>query len=72
MTIPGSMSGDEAVKKLLEIDPEAKAIASSGYFNSPIMSDFLSFGFKAVIVKPYKINELSEIVSKIINLQPAL
>lgn len=72
LTIPGSMSGDEAVKKLLEIDPEAKAIASSGYFNSPIMSDFLSFGFKAVIVKPYKINELSEIVSKIINLQPVL
>ncbi len=31
MTIPGGMGGKEAVTKLLEIDPEAKVIVSSGY-----------------------------------------
>ena len=40
LTIPGGMGGKEAVKKLREIDPEVKAIVSSGYSNDPVMSEF--------------------------------
>ncbi len=67
LTIPGGMGGNEAIKKLLEIDPEAKVIVSSGYSNDPIMANFREYGFKGVIPKPYKMTEVSEVVHKLIN-----
>lgn len=62
LTIPGGMGGQEAIKKLLQIDPEVKAIVSSGYSNDPIMSHFQAYGFSNVIAKPYRITELSKIL----------
>ena len=66
LTIPGGMGGMEAVQKLREIDPDARAIVSSGYANVPIMSDFKAFGFSGVIAKPYSIEELSEAIKNVI------
>jgi len=66
LTIPGGMGGKEAVKKLMEITPEVKAIASSGYHNDPIMANFREYGFKNVIPKPYKVSQLSELVYSVI------
>ncbi len=66
LTIPGGMGGKEAIKKLLDIDPAAKVIVSSGYSNDPIMSDYKSYGFSDVIAKPYKVAELSAKVHKVI------
>ena len=66
LTVPGGMGGKEAMKFLLKTDPNIKAIASSGYSNDSIMSEYKKYGFTAVIAKPYKVRELSEIVSKVI------
>jgi len=66
LTVPGGMGGKEAIKKLLEIDPKAKAIVSSGYFNDPIMSDYKQYGFKGVVAKPYQINELNEALQNVL------
>ena len=37
LTIPGGMGGKEAIERLLELDPEVKAIVASGYANDPYM-----------------------------------
>lgn len=66
LTIPGKMGGKKAVKKLLEIDPSARVIVSSGYSNDPIMANYKQYGFKGFITKPYKIEELSEILHEVI------
>ena len=66
LTIPGGMGGKEAISKLIEIDPNVKAIVSSGYSTDAIMSDFKQYGFSGVIAKPYKIKDLSEVVHKAI------
>jgi signal transduction histidine kinase/ActR/RegA family two-component response regulator len=58
LTVPGGMGGGEAIKKLLAIDPQVKAIVSSGYSNNPIMANFNKFGFKGVISKPFQLNEV--------------
>jgi PAS domain S-box-containing protein len=60
LTIPGGMGGKETVKQLVQIDPEVKAIVSSGYANDPIMADYKSFGFSSVVSKPYDIEKLGE------------
>jgi PAS domain S-box-containing protein len=59
LTVPGGMGGKEAIQKLLEVDPEVKAIVSSGYSTDPIMANFRIFGFSGVVSKPYEIGELS-------------
>jgi len=60
LTIPGGMGGKEAIQHLRRIDPHVKAIVTSGYSDDPIMSDFRSYGFQAILVKPYKIVDLAK------------
>ncbi|MFZ2444976.1 MAG: PAS domain S-box protein [Syntrophobacteraceae bacterium] len=67
LTIPGGMGGKEAIGKLIEIDPHVKAIVSSGYSNDPIMSEYGRYGFSGVVLKPYRISELSRIIHGVIS-----
>ena len=60
LTIPGGMGGKETVEQLIHIDPEVKAIVSSGYADDPIMANYKSFGFSSVVSKPYDIEKLGE------------
>lgn len=66
LTVPGGMGGREAVGKLLKIDPNVKAVVSSGYFNDPIMANFKDHGFSGVVPKPYEVEELVEVLRKVI------
>lgn len=67
LTIPGGMGGEETVAELIKIDPNVKAIVSSGYSNNPIMSNYQDYGFCGVVSKPYSRQELSEVLNKIFN-----
>jgi CheY-like chemotaxis protein len=66
LTIPGGMGGKEAIQGLLKIDPQVKAIVSSGYSDDPIMADFRKYGVSEVIAKPYRVSELSKILQRVI------
>lgn len=59
LTIPGGMGGRQAMKRLREINPEVKAIVSSGYSNDPIIANYSEYGFSGYVVKPYRVEELS-------------
>ena len=65
LTIPGGMGGRETIEKLLAINPEIKAIVSSGYSNDPILSEYQKYGFCEVLVKPMMLGELSEVLKKL-------
>lgn len=66
LTVPGGMGGGTTIKKLMEIDPEVKAIVSSGYSDDPIMANFYECGFKGVIPKPYDVVEVSRALDAVI------
>jgi len=66
LTIPGGMGGKETMTKMLEVDPDVKAIVSSGYSNDPVMANHRSFGFKGIVPKPYRIEELSQVLHEVI------
>jgi len=67
LTIRGGMGGEETIKKLLEIDPEVKAIVSSGYANTPVVQNFRDYGFCANISKPYNLSKMGHNLNKILS-----
>lgn len=68
--IPGSMGGEEAIKYLKAVDPNVKAIVSSGYSSDPVIAEHRQYGFNGALVKPYKLDELNDMISKIIDATP--
>ena len=67
LVIPNGVGGQDAVHTIKKIDPTAKVIASSGHLEHPVMVDHKSFGFNAVLEKPYKLEKLQQVIETVIN-----
>ena len=67
LTIPDGMGGKETAKKILELDPNACLIVSSGYSNDTIMAEYSNFGFSASLAKPYSFDEIKRVMSKLLS-----
>ncbi|MGA1868415.1 MAG: response regulator [bacterium] len=67
LTIPGGRGGKETMRKLHKIDPDVKAIISSGYPNDPAIFNYKNYGFKGAITKPYEINKFSMLLRELIS-----
>jgi CheY-like chemotaxis protein len=66
LTVKGGMGGKDTVKALLELNPQIKAIVSSGYSDDPVMTYFGSYGFTRALVKPYTKEDLNDVLNKVI------
>ncbi len=66
LTIPGGMGGKETIRMLQNVDPDVKAIVSSGYSNDPIMASFEQYGFSGVLAKPYGLKEISSVLHSVV------
>ncbi len=66
LTIPGGIGGKEAIQDLLAIDAHVRAIVSSGYAGDPVMANFADYGFKGTAAKPYTVNELRDVVARVL------
>jgi signal transduction histidine kinase/CheY-like chemotaxis protein len=69
LTIPGGMGGKEAMQKLQQLAPEARAIVSSGYADDPIMTHYKKYGFRGVIRKPYRVAAFSKELHRVLSQQ---
>jgi two-component system, cell cycle sensor histidine kinase and response regulator CckA len=66
LTVPGGMGGKDTISKLLETDPHARVIVSSGYSTDPVMNNYKKYGFAAAVTKPYTIGELEKTLHDIL------
>jgi signal transduction histidine kinase/ActR/RegA family two-component response regulator len=66
LTVLGGMGGMEAAARLKQLDPTAKLIVSSGYSDAPVMSHFSDYGFDAVILKPWTVKEISDVLRRVL------
>ncbi len=66
LTVPGNMGGEEAARKLLQVDPKAKLIVASGYSNDPVMANYKKYGFGAALSKPFDLKELGSAISSVL------
>ncbi len=67
LTVVGGMGGKEAARRILKIDPKAKLVVSSGYSNDPILSSHREYGFCGALRKPYKLEDLSRLLNRLLS-----
>jgi len=66
LTIKGGMGGAQAIKELIKIDPDVKAIVCSGYSNDPVLANYEEHGFRGAMAKPYQMADLESVLKKIL------
>ncbi|WDP85493.1 MAG: response regulator [Desulfobacter sp.] len=67
LTVPGGMGGKEASQLILDMDPSACIVVSSGYSEDPIMAEYKSYGLKGIIAKPYRLATLKKTIHSLIS-----
>jgi CheY-like chemotaxis protein len=67
ISVPAGLGGKETIVHLRNLDPDVKAVVSSGYSDDPAVRDFSNHGFDASLTKPYKIHELKNILEQLMN-----
>jgi signal transduction histidine kinase/ligand-binding sensor domain-containing protein/CheY-like chemotaxis protein len=65
LTVPGGMGGRLALEGLRQVDPEVRAIVSSGYSSDPVLANYRAYGFCAVVPKPYEIQDLARAIQAV-------
>ena len=66
LTVSGTMDGIETVEKLFELDPQVRAIVSSGYASQPDITDFEQHGFRGFVARPYTEEELRVTLDRVL------
>jgi CheY-like chemotaxis protein len=67
LTVPGGDGGKETISKLLDLDPDAKAVVVSGYSDDPVLARYREYGFAGGLAKPYKTKDLLRVVEAVTN-----
>ena len=55
----------EALGLLREIDPNVKAVVSSGYSDSGMVKNFRDYGFWGALPKPYRLADLRRVIEAV-------
>ena len=66
LTVPGGLGGKGTMNRLRDLDPNAKAIVTSGYSNDPVMSEFRAHGFLGALPKPYNKDQVADVVVEVL------
>lgn len=65
ITMP-KLSGKQALKGLLAVDPAVNVILSSGYTSEGVFDDFIKDGAKGFIQKPYSLQSFSDVLCDVL------
>jgi len=65
LEVKQGMGGAQAIKKLLKLNPELKAIIASGYSSDLIMENCQDYGFVLALSKPFSMNTLKQALERL-------
>ncbi len=63
-TIRGGMGGLATIERLRSLDPNVTAIICSGYSDEAALAEFLAYGFRGALPKPFSREELAEVLER--------
>lgn len=70
VTIVGGPGARDTIAGLLSLDPNARAIAMSGYASDPALAQYRDHGFVARLPKPFTLQELHDALLKAMRARP--
>lgn len=65
LTVATGQGGAEAARQILDLDPHAPLIVTSGYSQDAILADPAAHGFRTGLSKPFQIEDLSRILASV-------
>ena len=63
-TVRGGMGGVETIERLRTMDPQVNAIICSGYSDEAALSEFIDYGFRGALPKPFTRSELADALQR--------
>src|SRR5256714_1321820 len=63
-TVRGGMGGVATIERLRSMDPKVNAIICSGYSDEAALSEFLAYGFRGALPKPFTRSELADALQR--------
>lgn len=66
ITVIGGMGGEECLRHLRGIDPDVRAVVSSGYDEDGLIRHYLDQGFAACLTKPYRVGDLARVLKAVL------
>lgn len=69
INIENGMGGIETIKKLLQIDPNLKAIGASGSVTEETLEGLLKIGFSNVLAKPFHLEQLKTALEQLFSME---
>ncbi len=66
LTVPDGTGAVQTLKRLRAIDPEVRAIVSSGYTNDLVVAHYQKHGFAGLLIKPYQIEDLARALRRVL------
>jgi CheY-like chemotaxis protein len=66
LPVRGGMGGLETARRLRQIDPDVRAVVSSGYADDVSLAGYREQGFRAFLKKPYHVDDLRDVLSGIL------
>jgi DNA-binding NtrC family response regulator len=67
LTVNVGKGGIETLRELKSVDPDVKAVITTGYIDDPIFSGFEAQGFVAAVPKPFHVRQLDETLRGILS-----
>jgi DNA-binding NarL/FixJ family response regulator len=65
------MGGEETIRELRKLDPNVKAILSSGSYGLPILARYREYGFCHALPKPYGMEDMEQALREVLCPQEA-
>jgi two-component system, cell cycle sensor histidine kinase and response regulator CckA len=65
-TVGGGRGGEKTLARLLNIDPQIRAVVTTKFPDDLILSFYRQQGFEAALAKPYNLKELGQVLSGIL------
>jgi PAS domain S-box-containing protein len=70
LSLPSGMDATETIKKLLQVDPKVRVVASTTIPVGAAVGHLKELGFRAVVSRPYRGAQLGEALSVVLNKTP--
>jgi signal transduction histidine kinase/CheY-like chemotaxis protein len=65
ITLPGELSGEQTLQKILDVDPKVRTVASSGRAEVHDSAWLKRHGFSGALPKPYTLQELEAVIDRV-------